>query len=123
MTYEAYIEEALSLAGASADHPFADDPVSTVLRHGASGKWFALLMRVSPAKIGCTGDAPIWIVNLKTDPEAGFAVRDAFPAIRPAYHMNKLHWLSLPLEADLPTDLIRHLTLCSYRLTAPRRRP
>lgn len=122
MTCEDYLKEALSLSGASADHPFANDSLSTVLRHGADDKWFALLMRISPAKIGGSGDAPIWVVNLKTEPAAGFAVREAFPVIRPAYHMNKLHWLSLPLEADLPTDLIRHLTACSYRLTAPKRR-
>lgn len=119
MTYDEYLSLALDLPGAAADKPFTNDFETTVLRHCEGGKWFGILMRIAPARIGRTGDAPLWIVNLKCDPEEGFALREAFPAICPAYHMNKLHWVTLPLDADLPEELIREITERSFDLTAP----
>ena len=121
MTYETYLSLAADLPGAHADKPFENDFESTVLRHGEAGKWFGLLMRIPACRIGCGGEERIWVVNLKCDPDEGFALREAFPAIRPAYHMNKLHWITVPLNADLPETLLRDLTERSFDLTAPRR--
>lgn len=124
MTYDEYLTMALSLPGARADKPFENDFETTVLRHGEGGKWFGILMHVAPGRIGRTGDAAIWIVNLKCDPEEGFALREEFSAIRPAYHMNKLHWITLPLDAGLTEELVFGITERSFDLTAqkPRRR-
>ena len=141
MTYDEYLTRALELPGARADKPFENDFETTVLRHGEGGKWFGILMHVAPGRIGRTGDdytaakylapktvAPgrigrtgderIWIVNLKCTPEEGFALREEFPAICPAYHMNKLHWITLPLDADLPEAIISGITERSFDLTA-----
>lgn len=124
MTYDAYLAMALELPGAIADQPFENDFETTVLRHGEGGKWFGLLMKIPENRIGRSGDARVWVVNLKVDPEEGFALRESFPAIRPAYHMNKLHWITLPLDADLAPALIADVTERSFDLTAkkPKRR-
>lgn len=124
MTYDAYLAMALELPGAIADQPFENDFETTVLRHGEGGKWFGLLMKIPEKRIGRSGDARVWVVNLKVDPEEGFALRESFPAIRPAYHMNKLHWITLPLDADLAPALIADVTERSFDLTAkkPKRR-
>lgn len=118
MTYDAYLAMALELPGAIADQPFENDFETTVLRHGEGGKWFGLLMKIPENRIGRSGDARVWVVNLKVDPEEGFALRESFPAIRPAYHMNKLHWITLPLDADLAPALIADVTERSFDLTA-----
>lgn len=118
MTYDEYLTMALGLPGARADKPFENDFETTVLRHGEGGKWFGILMHVAPGRIGRAGDERIWIVNLKCTPEEGFALREEFPAICPAYHMNKLHWITLPLDADLPEAIISGITERSFDLTA-----
>lgn len=122
MTYDEYLSMALELPGAVADKPFENDFETTVLRHGEGGKWYGILMRIAPARIGLTGEKRIWVVNLKCDPDEGFALREDFPAIRPAYHMNKLHWVTLPLGADLPPELVRGITERSFDLTAKKGR-
>lgn len=118
MTYDEYLTRALELPGARADKPFENDFETTVLRHGEGGKWFGILMHVAQSRIGRAGDERIWIVNLKCTPEEGFALREEFPAICPAYHMNKLHWITLPLDADLPEAIISGITERSFDLTA-----
>lgn len=122
MTYDTYLALAAALPGAHADKPFENDFETTVLRHGEGGKWFGLLMCIPACRIGGAGEERIWVVNLKCTPEEGFALRETFPAIRPAYHMNKLHWITIPLDADLPESLLGDLTERSFDLTAPKRR-
>jgi predicted DNA-binding protein (MmcQ/YjbR family) len=34
-----------------------------------------------------------------------------------AYHMNKVHWITLYLDSDVPTEEIEDLTLRSFELT------
>ena len=111
------LELALNLPGASTDMPFEDDFDSTVLRHGPGGKWFGLLMRVRRYRVGWTGDALTQILNLKCDPLVSYALRQQYPDILPAYHMNKTHWISVRLEGSLPEEVLQMLLEMSYQLT------
>lgn len=40
------------------------------------------------------------MLNLKCDPDEASALRDIFSAIKPGYHMNKRHWISVYFEAE-----------------------
>ena len=125
-TREQVLAIALSLPGAAADQPFDGDFVSTVLRHSGTGKWFGLLMRVPREKVGLPGEGNTDILNLKCDPMLSYSLRQAFPDVLPAWHMNKHHWITVRLEGDLPQDQLRGLVELSYQLTRnkpPRRRP
>ena len=122
MTYEEILDFARGLPNAVADKPFEGDFESTVLRHADTGKWFGILMRVSPRRLGLLGEEPTWILNLKCDPEEGFNLRDSFSGILPAYHMNKLHWLTVLPASDVPAELICDLIQSSYALTDKRRK-
>ena len=82
---------ALTLSGAVADQPFEDDFDTTVLRHGAGGKWFGLFMNVSLSRLGLCGEGKTDVLNLKIDPEESYIVRELYGSILPAYHMNKRH--------------------------------
>ena len=121
ITRQRILDLALSLPGASTDMPFEDDFDTTVLRHGPGGKWFGLLMRVRRDRVGWTGDALTQILNLKCDPLVSYALRQQYPDILPAYHMNKTHWISVRLEGSLPEEVLQMLLEMSYQLTKGKR--
>lgn len=54
--------------------------------------------------------------NLKCDPERAIALREQYDAITPGYHMNKRHWNSVTLNAEVPPTLVRSMIEDSYRL-------
>lgn len=110
MTGQAWLAYCAGLPGALVDQPFRMDPVTTVARHAGSRKWFGILMQK---------DGQVF-VNLKCRPLEGAVLRGSFAGIRPAWHMNKDHWISVLLESDVPDALIHQLTRDSHRLTRPR---
>ncbi len=110
--------------GIEADHPFPNDADSAVFRHPENKKWFALFMCVKRKSLALAGEGEAEIVNLKLPTlmldsllgESGFL---------PAYHMNKLHWITALLgdrseDAD-DQSLLAALDM-SYDLTAQKRR-
>ena len=116
------IDMALELPGATADQPFSEDFDSTVLRHGAGGKWFGIVMQAPRAKVGLEGAGTAEILNLKCDPLLSFGLRQSHADILPAWHMNKQLWITVRLEGDVPEELLRTLVRMSYDLTKPRDR-
>ena len=107
----------MELPGAVADHPFEEDFITTVLRHGDSRKWFALLMRVPGGKIGKSEIPFVDLLNLKCAPEDGIIARELFDGILPAYHMNKTHWITVVLDGSVPTAFCERMIAKSYMLT------
>ena len=106
MTKEEYLDFCGSIAGATYDQPFNEDFQSTALRHWDTKKWFGLLMLHNDR----------WIVNLKLKPEEVLFYRDIYKGVTEAYHMNKVHWITLYLDSDVPTEEIEDLTLRSFEL-------
>ena len=101
--------------GTLPDYPFDEDFETAVLRHTDTRKWYGIVMRVSRRKFGFDSDEQVDVVNLKLPLEmyGSFGVSDG---VHPAYHMNKMHWISVLLP-DAPEDLIMFLTDVSYRAT------
>ena len=118
MTREAFLSYCLALHGTSPDYPFGDWMESAVLRHAESGKWYAIVMRVSRRKFGLDSDEMIDAVNLKLPTEmfGSFGVSEG---VFPAYHMNKLHWISVLLP-DAPDDVVQFLLNVSFEATKPK---
>ncbi len=110
--FEAVVLEAY---GVRADYPFEEDFETGVFRHG-SGKWFAIAMRVSERKIGHGGDSVVDIVNLKCAPEVIESIAGVEAGVYPAYHMNKVHWLTVALE-ECDEGMLEWLLGISYDLT------
>ena len=111
------LEYVKTLVGASYDCPFEEDFDTTVLRHKDSGKWFGIIMSVSGKKIGREDPAPLDVMNLKSNPEDSIVLFDLYHEIIPAYHMNKTHWISVPLDNSLSKSLVISLIDKSYYLT------
>lgn len=54
--------------------------------------------------------------DIKCDPELAAELRDRYEGIRPGYHMNKRHWISVCFNQDVPDAEIRELVRRSYEL-------
>lgn len=55
-------------------------------------------------------------LNLKCDPEKGEALRAQYEAIKPGYHMSKVHWNTVALNGDVPDKMACELIDHSYAL-------
>ena len=104
--------------GTLADYPFDEDFETAVLRHAFNRKWYTVSMKVSRRKFGFESDEVIDVVNLKLPTEM-FGSFGAAEGVYPAYHMNKLHWISV-LLTDAPDDVVRFLVNVSFEATKPR---
>ena len=115
MTKQQFLSYCLNTYGTSPDYPFDDWMESAVLRHADNKKWYAIAMRVSRRKFGFDSDEVIDVVNLKLPSEmfGSFGVTDG---VHPAYHMNKLHWISVLLP-DASDDVVKFLTNASFEAT------
>jgi len=101
MNIEEFTEYCLSKPGVTEEFPFDE----TTLVFKVMGKMFALT--------NLEGD---WSLSLKCDPERAIELRETYPAIQPAYHMNKTHWNSVYMDGSLNPKLILELVDHSYRL-------
>ena len=115
MTKQDFFEYCLDTYGSSPDYPFDKDFETAVLRHTDNHKWYAIVIKVSRRKFGFDSDDVIDIVNLKLPTEM-FGSFDAADGVYPAYHMNKLHWISVLLP-DAPDDVVQFLVNVSFEAT------
>jgi len=115
MTKQEFLEYCLNKYGTSPDYPFDEDFETAVLRHVDNRKWYAIVMKVSRRKFGFDNDEVIDVVNLKLPTEM-FESFGATDGVYPAYHMNKLHWISVLLP-DAPDDIVQFLVNVSFEAT------
>ena len=115
MTKQSFLKYCLDTYGTSPDYPFDKDFETAVLRHTDNHKWYAIVIKVSRRKFGFDSDDVIDIVNLKLPTEM-FGSFDAADGVYPAYHMNKLHWISVLLP-DAPDDVVQFLVNVSFEAT------
>ena len=120
MTKQEFLNMCLDSYGTSPDYPFEDDLETAVLRHGDNRKWYAIVMRVSRRKFGLDSDEVIDVANLKLPIEM-FGSFSASDGVYPAYHMNKLHWISVLLP-DAPEDVVQFLVNVSFEATKNKRK-
>lgn len=57
-------------------------------------------------------------INLKVDPEMGVELREKYDAVKPGYHMNKKHWITVEMDGSIPDKLILQWVANSYELVA-----
>lgn len=101
MNIEEFREYCISKAGVTEEFPF--DEVTLVFK--VMGKMFALT--------NLDGE---WSLALKCDPQRAIELREQFPAIRPGYHMSKVHWNTVMMDGSLPQTLVLEMIDHSYRL-------
>ena len=115
MTKSSFFDYCFDAFGTSPDYPFEEDFETAVLRHTGNRKWYAIVMHLPRRKFGLDSDEVIDVVNVKLPTEmfGSFGIADG---VYPAYHMNKLHWVSV-LLADAPDDVVTFLINVSFEAT------
>ena len=120
MTKQSYLTYCLEAYGTEPDYPFDEDFETAVLRHTYNRKWYALVMRIPRRKLGIDSDGAVDVVNLKLPTEM-FGSFGASDGVYPAYHMNKLHWISVLLP-DAPKDIVQFLVNVSFEATKTKKK-
>ena len=99
MNIEEVRDYCLSLPHTTEDFPFDE----TTLAFRIEGKIFAMIDLENTQ----------WFV-LKCEPEYAIELRDKYPEISGAWHMNKKYWNQLNLFGTLHNELIKNLICHSY---------
>ena len=117
MTRNQVLKHAKSTYDTDPEYLFASDPDIAVLRN-PSGKWYGIIMNISPKQIGLPDGKRIDVMNVKLEPMmvGSFLKKNGF---YPAYHMNKTHWISIMLDKSktVSDEDIKDLLDISYRLS------
>ncbi len=92
-------------------YPFKDYPEMAVIRHKSNNKWFALIFYLNKKLY----------VNLKCNPWDAAVLRDEYPYVKPAWHMNKVHWNTVDV-AVADKDVLKQMIENSFELTKPHKR-
>lgn len=94
-----------------ADNPFKDDYDITIVRHKSNKKWFGVIFLLEDKLF----------INLKCHPDLAAVLKDEYPAISAAWHMNKKHWIKVDVN-NIDKKTLLNLIKISYDLTAPKRK-
>ena len=118
MTRQEIIDYIFNEYSVEPDYPFPMDDITCVFRHTDNRKWFALVMAVEMDKLGLESPDTVDVVNIKVD---DLFFRDMIiqeDGIMPAYHMNKIHRLTVLLDGTVPDERVYDLLDMSYMATA-----
>lgn len=73
------------------------------------------VFRISDKMCASPGEKEgVAFAKLKCDPDQAQALTDIFPAIRPGYHMNRKHWITITLDGSRPAGELLRLITMSY---------
>jgi predicted DNA-binding protein (MmcQ/YjbR family) len=117
MTREEFEAAVLDFYGVRADYPFEEDFETGVFRHSDSGKWFAIAMNIPKDKLVKGAEGSVDVVNLKCSPEIIDSIAGCDSGIFRAYHMNKMHWLTVLLDGSCDDSELFWLLGISFKLT------
>ena len=107
--------------GVEPEFLWAKTPNNAVFRHPDNKKWFAvLLMAIQKNKLGLAGEGSIDILDLKCPPQLVTSLQSDGRCL-PGYHMNKEHWIGVPLDGRLPPEELFTLISMSYDITKAKR--
>ena len=105
MNIQQFYEFCLSKKGVTEHFPFNDD---------------ALVFKVG-GKMFCLTSLKEWekgspSLNLKCDPEKALELRAAYEAVKPGFHMSKIHWNTVKFNSDVSDKMMCELINHSYDL-------
>ena len=103
---------------AKPEYPWRRYDDNAVFRHEDNKKWFALVMTVPGEKLHLSGSGPTDVVNLKIDDMFYRDIIIREEGIMPAYHMNKMHWISVVLDGTVSEEKVFELIDMSFLATA-----
>ena len=112
---QSVIEYARNTYGDELEFLWEKSPKNAILRRKDNRKWYAALLTISKSKLGAFPDEEIEVLDLLAAPEAIPDMVDG-KRVFAGYHMNKKHWITLPLDGTLPAEEICAMLDTSYAL-------
>lgn len=103
--------------GTVPEYPWADEAAyadACTLKNGR-GKWYGIIMTVPCEKLGLKSGGNLDVLNVKNSPSKVQELIDG-KNVFAAYHMNKTHWLSVVLDANIPFEKVSELIDESFAL-------
>lgn len=88
---------------------------NAIWRRKDTNKWFGLLIVLSKKKLGLDNDEKIDALVIRVASDKLEKVVDN-KRIFPGYHMNKKHWITIPLDGTVPLEEICKYVEQSYEL-------
>jgi predicted DNA-binding protein (MmcQ/YjbR family) len=101
LTLDQFRQHCLKKPGVTEETPFDEN----TLVYKVLGKIFAI-----------TDVNTFESVNLKIEPEHGIELRERYASVRPAYHMNKKHWIMVMMDSTVGDKLVKSWIDKSYAL-------
>lgn len=96
-----------------AEYLWEKAPENAIWRHPENQKWYGIMMTISKQKLGEQADEPIDILDLKYPKEKIPFIVDN-KNIFLGYHMNKQHWITIPLDGRMDIEEIYRFIQMSY---------
>ena len=88
---------------------------NAIWRRKDNKKWYGLLVVLSKRKLGLNSDEISDIIDLRIEPDKIDEIVDNKFYFK-GYHMNKKHWITIPLDSSVTTKTIFNLIDRSYEL-------
>ena len=101
MTLEAFISFASQLPASWSDYPFDQN---------------TLTLKIGPKIFAITDTADFNAITLKCETDRILLLQASYEGVRPGYHMNKKHWITVVVNSDVSPTLIKDLIQNSYKL-------
>ncbi|HRE57775.1 MAG TPA: MmcQ/YjbR family DNA-binding protein [Candidatus Kapabacteria bacterium] len=102
MNYDIIREYCLQKKATTFDFPFDEE----VMACRVAGKIF-VLMSIFQFPVS---------INVKCDPEKAIDLRERYDAVKPGYHMNKIHWNTVICDGSLTDAIIFSFIDHSYEM-------
>lgn len=78
-------------------------PDCAIWRRKDNDKWYAAILTVERKKLGMQGEGKIEVLDVRADPLEVDLLVDNIRIFR-GYHMNKKHWISLPMDGTVGAE-------------------
>jgi predicted DNA-binding protein (MmcQ/YjbR family) len=85
------------------------------LAEAASGPG-ALIYKVMGKMFAILTTGKVEAVSLKCDPHLAEILREQYSGVGHRYHLDRRHWISVRLDADVPLEAVERLAAQSYEL-------
>lgn len=116
-TTHALFSYVLQKYGDEPEYLWEKSPDCAVIRRKDNAKWYCAVLTVRAEKIGLAGEGTAEIIDVRCDPEELAKLIDNRRYFA-GYHMNKKHWLTMPLDGTVPIEEICSRLDESYSLAA-----
>ncbi len=94
-------------------------PDNAIWRRKDNQKWYGAVLTVARAKIGLSGEGNAEILDVRADPAEIELLVDNVKVFR-GWHMNKKHWISLPLDGSVDLEEIENFLEESWHIAGER---